>query len=127
MSSSPHRARLTSKTFLLSSLLAVSFWCIGGCSIGDFIGAYFNTFYNAQRQFAEAEDELLSQPDVKQKDRPFGYTFTIQPTTKTKFEAVIEKCSKLLQYHPESNLVDNALLMIGKSYYYENDYQPAER
>ncbi|MBM2840841.1 MAG: hypothetical protein HW412_1369 [Bacteroidetes bacterium] len=100
---------------------------IPGCSVVDFVGAYFNTFYNAQRQFAEAEDEVITQKENNQNDRPFGFLFTIQSTTKAKFTSVIEKCSKLLQYHPESNLVDDALLMIGKSYYYQNDFQAAER
>jgi TolA-binding protein len=100
---------------------------IPGCSVGDFIGAYFNTFYNAQRQFEEAEGELLAQPDTRQKELPFGFAYNVQAGTKTKFAGVIEKCSKLLQYHSKSKLVDDALLMIGKSYYYQNDYQPAER
>jgi TolA-binding protein len=124
---SPHLARLRTKAFLLFPFWIATSWMIPGCSVVDYIGAYFNTFYNAQRQFAEAEQELLTQPDVKQKDRPFGYTFNVQSATKAKFTAVIDKCSKLLQYHPESNLIDDALLMIGKSYYYQNDYQPAER
>ena len=124
LSLSSRLAKPSNGAFLFFSLWIL---LLAGCSVGDFIGAYFNTYYNAQRQFSEAEDELLSQPDMKQKDLPFGYAFTIQPATKTKFAAVIEKCSKLLQYHPESNLVDDALLMIGKSYYYQNDYQPAER
>ena len=98
-----------------------------GCSIGSFIGAYFNTYYNAQRQFQEAVDELMAQRENKQADRSFGFAFAVSPNTKTKFAAVIEKCSKLLQYHSESSLVDDALLMIGKSYYYQNDYQQAER
>lgn len=100
---------------------------IPGCSVGDFVGAYFNTYYNAKRQFTEAEAEVTAQRENKQNDRPFGFMFSVQSTTKAKFTAVIEKCSKLLQYHPESNLVDDALLMIGKSYYYQNDYQQAER
>lgn len=122
-----HLVRPISKTLLLFSVLVVIPCLIPGCGIGTFIGAYFNTYYNAQRQFKDAEDELLSQRENKQNDRPFGYPFNIQAATKAKFTTVIEKCSKLLQYHSESGLVDNALLMIGKSYYYQNDYQQAER
>ncbi len=123
----PHLVGPISRTLLLVSVLVVIPCLIPGCGIGTFIGAYFNTYYNAQRQFKDAEDELLSQRENKQNDRPFGYPFNIQATTKAKFTTVIEKCSKLLQYHSESSLVDNALLMIGKSYYYQNDYQQAER
>ena len=53
--------------------------------------------------------------------------FTTSPGARQKLTSVIEKCSKLLQYHPESGLVDDALFMIGKSYYYQNDLQRAER
>ena len=53
--------------------------------------------------------------------------FTVPGGAKTKFTSVIEKCSKLLQYHPESGLVDNCLMMIGMSYFYQADYQRAER
>ncbi len=97
--------------------------------IGDFVGAYFNTYYNAQKAFREAEDEVWNSPDLKAQGAGKNYlaTFNVSQGTKTKFSSVIEKCSKLLEYHPESNLVDDALLMIGKSYFYQNDYQPAER
>jgi TolA-binding protein len=40
---------------------------------------------------------------------------------------VVEKCSKLLQYHPNSSFVDDALMMIGMSYFYEGDNLQAER
>ena len=123
---------LRSPHLVIKSCLILIFWVLflslmPGCSVTDFIGAYFNTFYNAQRQFGEAEDEILNQRENKQADKPFGYVFQVQSTTKAKLTAVIEKCSKLLQYHPESNLVDDALLMIGKSYYYQNENQQAER
>ncbi len=112
-------------------ILLVSFPLIlSGCSVGDFLGAYFNTFYNAQRTFSEAELEVLNAGVTvtpSRTEKPFLSPFDVQPPTKTKFTTVIEKCSKLLQYHPESKLVDDAVLMIGKSYYYQNEYQSAER
>jgi tetratricopeptide (TPR) repeat protein len=98
-----------------------------GCSVGEFIASYFNTYYNAQRTFTEAEDEVWNQPDTKMTGRNYLITITTPPTAKTKFTSVIEKCSKLLQYHPESSLVDDALMMIGKSYFYQNEFQKAER
>jgi tetratricopeptide (TPR) repeat protein len=77
--------------------------------------------------FSEAEDEVLSARENKAFDRSALAPFVIQPATKTKFTSVIEKCSKLLQYHPESNLIEGAVMMIAKSYYYQNEYQKAER
>jgi tetratricopeptide (TPR) repeat protein len=106
------------------TLILISF---ASCSVGDFIGAYFNTYYNAQRLFSEAEEELSKQTGPTQTGKPFLAPFVVQAGTKTKLTSVIEKCSKLLQYHPESNLVDDALMMIGKSYYYQNEHQKGER
>lgn len=113
--------------FLSLFILSIGFF--SGCSVADFIGAYFNTYYNASRLFTEAETEILKAPVrlTTRTERPFLAPFDIQPQTKAKFTTVIEKCSKLLQYHPESKLVDDALLMIGKSYYYQNEHQSAER
>lgn len=104
---------------------------LSGCVVGDFVGAYFNTYYNAQKAFTEAEQEVLNpagaQGAAPAAERPYLAPFDVPAQTKTKFATVIEKCSKLLQYHPESKLVDDALLMIGKSYYYQNEHQAAER
>jgi TolA-binding protein len=100
---------------------------VSGCSFADSLSAYFNTYYNAQRLFAEAETEVERSLAVKQRENPLLAQYAIPGGTKQKLTSVIEKCSKLLQYHPESNLVDDALLMIGKSYYYQGEYQKAER
>ncbi len=120
---------LTLRRFFLS-LLTLTVVILPGCSIGSFIGAYFNTYYNAQKAFNEAEAEVLAtvqQQNLARTERPYLASFDAPPQTRTKFATVIEKCSKLLQYHPESKLVDDALLMIGKSYFYQNDLQSAER
>jgi TolA-binding protein len=99
---------------------------VPGCSIWDSATSYFNTYYNAQRLFGEAEEEIWSQKEYQRLGRNY-YLGPMTNANKAKFTSVIEKCSKLLQYHPESNLVDDALFMIGMSYYYESDDQAAER
>ena len=112
-------------TLLLSLLLfAASF---PSCGVTDYMSAYFNTYYNAQRLYDEAEADVFQQLDQKPTGRNWLLPFGIQAATKTKFASVIEKCSKLLQYHPESSLVDDALMMIGKAYYYSDDNPQAER
>jgi cellulose synthase operon protein C len=105
--------------FLLSSL--------PGCGVWDFVSAYFNTYYNARRVYSEAEEEIWALPETKDAGRNLLVPFTAQQGTRTKFTAVIEKCSKLLQYHPDSRLVDDVLLMIGNSFYYQGEFQRAER
>jgi TolA-binding protein len=111
----------------LPGLLVASLLVMAGCSVGEFLGAYFNTYYNAQRAFSEAELELLNAQDPKRSEKGYLTPYVVPAGAKTKFTSVIEKCSKLLQYHPESNFVDDALMMIGKSYYYQNENQSAER
>ncbi|MER3523053.1 MAG: hypothetical protein C4326_03055 [Ignavibacteria bacterium] len=119
------------RRFFLSLIIILALTNLPGCSIGSYIGAYFNTFYNAQKAFNEAEADVLGtsspQTVVQRTERPYLAPFDVPPQTKAKFSTAIEKCSKLLQYHPDSKLVDDALLMIGKSYYYQNDLQAAQR
>jgi tetratricopeptide (TPR) repeat protein len=110
--------------FLLILLLLTA---IPGCVVGDFIGVYFNTYYNVQRLFSEAEDEVWALPETKSSGKNLLVQYTLPTATKTKFTSVIEKCSKLLQYHPDSRYVDDALLIIAKSYYYSGEYQKTER
>lgn len=115
------------RLFLSLSLLTTV--VIAGCAVTDFVGAYFNTYYNAQKLFTEAEEEVLNQParTAAGAEPAFLAPFDFPQQARGKFTSVIEKCSKLLQYHPDSKLVDDALLMIGKSYYYQNEHQAAER
>ncbi|MBR9978504.1 MAG: tetratricopeptide repeat protein [Bacteroidetes bacterium] len=48
-------------------------------------------------------------------------------TAIVKLDKVIEKCSRLLVTYPGSMWVDNALLLIGKSYYHKHEGLRAER
>ncbi|MEW5799056.1 MAG: tetratricopeptide repeat protein [Bacteroidota bacterium] len=89
--------------------------------------SYFNTFYNAQRAFDEAEDEVTTaQKEFREKFVQSGQ-FSIPSAARTKFTSSIEKNSKVLSFYPNSKWVDDALLMIGKAYYYLNDDVRAER
>lgn len=115
-------ARIISVSLNLSILLSLI-----GCSVADNLSAYFNTYYNASRLFSEVESEIELQRDPRKEVDYSVELFTTSPGARQKLTSVIEKCSKLLQYHPESGLVDDALFMIGKSYYYQNDLQRAER
>ncbi len=121
---------------------------VGGCGmfsgISDFmhvryqnVVGYFNTYYNAtrafddaleeteqpqQRQQRESQQELLSLKTYRQ-----SLITSVVPGSKQKFDVVIEKCSRLLQYYPDSKWVDDALLLIGKSYYCQTEYLRAQR
>jgi TolA-binding protein len=117
---------LTRPTIRLSSILFLFALFLSSCGIWDSMTAYFNTFYNARRVYEEAEDELWTQRDVQQFGRNY-FLATFTNPNKTKFTQVIEKCSKLLQYHGESGLVNDALYLIGMSSFYQGDFQQADR
>ena len=48
-------------------------------------------------------------------------------SSKQKFAAVIDKCSHILSFYPTSSVVGDALFLIGKSYFYQDDFLRAER
>ncbi len=78
--------------------------------------AYYNTFYNAEQAFKAAERE--------RKNRKGG-TPTSQETAS--YNKAIEKASKVLELYSTSKYVDDALLMVGKCTYYQEQYAKAER
>lgn len=100
---------------------------LSSCGTFDYIGAYFNTFYNAEKNFKDAETEIWSQPETKTSGRNLLLPLTIPSTAKQNLTTVIDKCSKLLQYHSQTSLVDDALMLITKSFYYQGDFARAER
>lgn len=65
--------------------------------------AYFNTFYNAKKYFNEAE-------------REYAKAHRITPKERREYEKVIEKCSKILEFYPNSKYVDDALYLMAISY-----------
>lgn len=89
--------------------------------------SYFNTFYNAQRLYSEAEDEVLKSRRDQLERGGIGKPFTTPSAARQKFQTSIEKNSKVLSFYPESRWVDGALMMIGKAYYYMDDDVRSER
>jgi tetratricopeptide (TPR) repeat protein len=108
---------------LLFLLLSLSLF---SCSTYQNITGYFNTYYNAGKLFDEAVDEVDAAP---QRDRDTNYfaPYTVPGGALIKFDRVIEKCSKLIQFHSQSSWVEGSILMIGKSYVYQNEPQSAIR
>jgi TolA-binding protein len=103
------------------------------CAVGHFFAqryensvAYFNTYYNATRLFDEAVREIET-TEKSQRSKGLPVQSEISPTVRQKLTSVIEKCSRLLEYHPTSKWVDDALMLIGESYYYMGEYLKAER
>ncbi len=109
---------------LISTVILVS-----GCSspIGEFFSTryentmgYFNSYYNAKKHYDEALLELYKNPP-KSLDTNYFAPYVANQGVRTKFNIVIEKTSKIIQFYPRSKWVDDAIMMIGEIYYYEDD------
>ena len=81
--------------------------CYGGC-------AYYNTFYNAQQYYEEAE-KIRLQKEGK----------NIPITALDKYGKTIQKCQKVLSDYPESKFRTDAFLLMAKSKFYRKDYDLA--
>lgn len=110
-------------------IILFTFIFVGGCSspLGEFFAiryentmGYFNTYYNAKKQFDDAILELYKNPP-KSLDTNYFVPYVANTGVRTKFNIVIEKASKIIQFYPRSKWVDDAIMMIGEIYYYEED------
>ncbi len=94
-----------------------------GCGVWADFSTYFNLYYNSSDLFQQAEK------DIKDANNDI---FAVEPaplpgSASTNINKVIQKCSQILQFHANSGYVDDALLMIGKCFYYQTYYQKALR
>ena len=95
------------KTRLFLLILSVLFLLAG------FV--YYNTFYNAQKYYAEA---------MSAKEKNDG---KVSPGIDTKFETSIGKCAYIIQEYPTNKWFDNAILLMGQCYYEQEYYIKALR
>lgn len=94
-----------------------------GCGVWNDFTTYFNLYYNTSSLFNEAETAI-------QKDKKDIFALTesnVPSTAAASLNKVIEKCSNILQFNSESAFVDDALFMLGKSFYYQKNYLKALR
>jgi phosphonoacetate hydrolase len=88
--------------FLIAAVVLVA----GGC-------AYFNTYYNADNLFDEAERLRTAKGGSADK-------------ASAQYDACIKKCHDLLRYHSKSKYVDDALYMIGVCHFHRSEYIQAQ-
>ena len=104
--------------FLLSLLIFLT-----GCSVWENFTTYFNLYYNANELFQKIEKQITAQ----KKDLFSIETSTIPPAANADVQKLIEKCSAILQFSPNSAYVDDALLMLGKAFYYQKNYLKSQQ
>ena len=96
---------------------------LNSCSVWENFTTYFNLYYNTSTLFDGAEAEILAQ----QRDLFSNDPLIVPGSAKNALVKVVEKCSNLLQFNPNSAYVGEALIMLGKSFYYQNNYQKSKR
>ena len=83
--------------------------------ICTFSCAYFNTFYNAEQYFKKAEKIRLEKAGE-----------SIPVSAIDDYSKVIEKSKRVIDEFPESNYRKDAILLIGKSHFYRQEFSLAE-
>jgi len=89
--------------------------------------AYYNTFYNAKKSYRAGLEKNVSQ------SRDYNPLIPIrihQPPVNTgyeDFERAIQKSADILRKHEDSKWVDDALFLIGRSYYYQQEFYSADQ
>ena len=103
------------RMILLLCIVLLAGTLVSGC-------VYYNTFYNARKQFQEAERkreeaENVAATSQKNRQRVFRY--------RDFYWRAIRKASIVLDRHPDSDWVDDSLLLIGKAFYWLGSYRDA--
>lgn len=115
-------------------ILTSTFLVLAGCGMtlrsgwADF-NAYFNTYYNASTTFNRAYEQVERQNRREQinPERPIRIHRTPPRVAQNEFEEVILTSADILRNHNESRWIDNAIELIGKSYFYQQQYFSADQ
>ncbi len=75
--------------------------------------AYFNTLYNARRIYGEAEKTTTADTGAREQ--------------RDKYKQVVQKCAQMIQDHPKSRWVDDAMFLMGKALVRQEEYDKAIR
>lgn len=89
--------------------------------------AYFNTYYNAKESFKRGSTLVDNQVVTFNTARPIRIHLTPMRAGQADFEKTIEKSANVLREHGESKWADDALELIGKSYFFLGQYFSAEQ
>ncbi len=118
--------------WLLTLFIFAGFWA--GCKPPAFLAnrfqdftAYYNRFYNAQEAFREGLKNIERPNDVVNRDEYMRLFIGAEGASGGNFEKVIKKSADLLRAYPRSKWADDAILLIGKAYFYQGEYLGAEQ
>lgn len=112
------------RNFLILLVLSIS---LMGCKSGFKAGfknfnAYYNTYYNAKKNYEVGLDKSLTQKRRYNTLQPIRIYEEPLGAGAPEFLNAIEKGADVLRKYKETKWVDNALEIIGKSYYFRKEY-----
>ena len=90
---------------------------------------FFNVYYTAKEEFELAMEEYRTTTLAAYNKRldSLNINASLSSGGKEQLNNVIKGASKVIQYRKNSRFIDDAVLLIGKSYYFLNDFLQAER
>ncbi len=103
--------------------ISLSVLMLSGCGVWENFTTYFNLYYNAKDTFEQAEKAIDNQKEDIFSTKPPQ----LPGSARGLLKKVEEKCSNILQFHKNSGYVDDALLMLGKTFFYQQDYRKSLR
>lgn len=111
-------------TSILRRLTLILFFAalVAGCSTTSNFKAYYNTFYNARKAYDRGY-KTVEKKDTRI-DMDVYLPLFVRPSGSTgnrDFESAIVKSADVLRNHGDTKWVDDALLLIGKSYFYQEN------
>ncbi|MFN1834462.1 tetratricopeptide repeat protein [Balneola sp. MJW-20] len=89
--------------------------------------AYYNTFYNAKRHYQTGLDKVMNQNVDYNPEVPIRVHRKPLNAGSQDFQLAIEKGADILRKYDDSKWVDDALELIGKSYYFRQEYFSADQ
>ncbi|NGP87867.1 hypothetical protein [Fodinibius halophilus] len=122
-----HRLYTISKHFLMLSLVMVFATGCGGTLKNSWLNfrAYYNTYYNAEQNYRAGLTKVKKQSvEINPQEPVRVHSPTVQAGNND-FKKAIKKGARILRKFPDSKWLDDALLLIGKSYYYRHEFYRA--
>jgi tetratricopeptide (TPR) repeat protein len=103
--------------------------------------AYYNTFYNAKKFYKDAEKdrkkrektqvvELSAEEEAQLKKSGRSGSDTKNRASQQEmqnYQQAIERASRVLEFYPDSKWIDDALMLLGKCFFYRRDFKKGMR
>ncbi len=89
--------------------------------------AYYNTFYNAKKSYKAGYEKVTAARPAYNPQLPIRIHEIPVNSGAQDFQKAIEKGAEILRKYPDSKWLDDALLLIGKSYHFRSDFFSADQ